>query len=165
MAVVTLIAAEATKQPDRVGYPRDYATTFESVRRTNVPQGKRVGTAYLNAPASRVKSLEQLPYPYGSVIVFEWFETEKDAAGNPITGRDGLWRTTKLARVDVMRREKGFGGAYGEDRAGEWEFASYQPDGSPMKLDGDGRACAKCHRGAAERDSVFRGRFPELPKK
>jgi hypothetical protein len=148
-----------------VGFVRDYASKFRVIRRTNVAASARVGTVYVNELATSVTTIEQLPYPYGSVIVFEWAETEKDAAGAPIVGPNGLWRRTGLAKIDVMRRETGFGEIYGADRAGDWEFATYKPDGVPMKTSTETLACAKCHRGAAVRDFVFRGRFPEMETK
>ena len=42
----------------------------------------------------------------------------------------GKVREGDVDHVDVMRREKGFGEAYGKNRTAEWEFAGYRPDGS-----------------------------------
>ena len=94
----------------------------------------------------------------------EWATPRKAADGTPITGADGLWEKGEVVRIDVMRREAGYGAAYGDKRAGEWEFASYKPDGSPFEPKIDAAACAACHRkpGTA-RDFVFRGRFPAQP--
>ena len=172
IGVATLVAAAQVAErvemssmpPDRVGFPADYKT-FQMVRRINVPNKKQVGTVYANKAAEGVTDLAQLPYPAGAMMVFEWSETEKDATGAPITEADGLWRRTTVAQIDVMRREPGYGGLYGEARAGEWEFARYAPDGAPMKRGAKTLACAKCHRDAAPRDFVFRGRFPALEKK
>jgi hypothetical protein len=67
----------------------------------------------------------------------------------------------EVARVDVMRREPGYGVAYGESRAGEWEFASYRPDGSTLLSPENSAACAACHlKAGAERDFVYRVRVP-----
>ena len=105
----------------------------------------------------------KLPYPNGSVVVMEWATPRKAADGTPVTGADGLWEKGEVVRIDVMRREAGYGAAYGDKRAGEWEFASYKPDGSPFEPKIDAAACAACHRkpGTA-RDFVFRGRFPRV---
>ena len=167
--LATFLAADGASEPasaaDRVGFPRDYRAKFQVIRRTNVPNKTQVGTVYANAEAASVSELAQLPYPNGSVIVFEWADTLKAADGTPEKGSDGVWRKGPITRVDVMRREAGFGELYGDARATEWEFASYFPDGRAMKAGAETMSCAKCHRGAAVRDSVFRGRFPELEKK
>ncbi len=168
VVVTTLLAADATKEAaaaDRVGFPREFRSKFEVIRRTNVPNNSQVGTVYANGRAASVSDLAKLPYPKGSVIVFEWADSVKDAAGAPEMGADGIWKKGPVTRIDVMRREAGYGALYGDDRATEWEFASYFPDGRPMKLAAETLDCAKCHRKATERDGVFRGRFPELPKK
>jgi hypothetical protein len=97
------------------------------------------------------------------VIVMEWATPVTGADGAPVAGPDGLWQKGEIVRLDVMRREASYGAAYGEARAGEWEFASYTPDGRPIAPAIDGSACAGCHRtpGTA-RDFVFRGRFPAV---
>jgi hypothetical protein len=43
---------------------------------------------------------------------------------------DGNSQRGPVFRVDVMRREPGFGEAYGKNRTGEWEYVSYQVDRS-----------------------------------
>jgi hypothetical protein len=166
--VTSVPAADAGKAgpiTDRVGFPRDYRTKFQVIRRTNVPNKNQVGTIYANDRAASLTDLAKLPYPNGSVIVFEWADSVKAADGTPQTGADGIWRKGEVTRIDVMRREANYGALYGEERATDWEFASYFFDGRPMKLGAETLECAKCHRKAMERDAVFRGRFPELPKK
>ena len=104
--------------------------------------------------------------PDGSVLVMEWATPVKGADGAPVTGADGLWQRGDVVRIDVMRRQDGFGEAYGDRRAGQWEFASYTPDGKPFAPAIDAAACAGCHRSAtAARDFVFRGRFPALDQR
>jgi hypothetical protein len=168
LLVAPFFAADAGKADvitDRVGFPRDYRTKFQVIRRTNVPNKSQVGTIYANDRAASITDLTKLPYPNGSVIVFEWADSMKAADGTPATGADGIWRKGEVTRIDVMRREANYGALYGGERATDWEFASYFFDGRPMKLGADTLDCAKCHRKAAERDAVFRGRFGEMPKK
>jgi hypothetical protein len=75
----------------------------------------------------------------------------RDARGIPLPG--------EVVRIDVMRRGEGFGAQYGEKRAGEWEFASYTPQGAPVMPPADGAQCADCHRNAGvDNDFVFRSR-------
>jgi len=48
---------------------------------------------------------------------------------------------------------------YGASRAGEWEFASYRPDGSTLIPPDKAEHCAACHLNAgAGKDFVFRTR-------
>jgi hypothetical protein len=145
---------------DRVGFPAEYRR-LGVLRAANMTRQQQLVTVYGNAAAAGVTELSGLPYPSGSVLVMEWATPVKAADGSPVAGPDGLWQRGEVVRLDVMRRQAGFGEAYGDKRAGEWEFASYTPDGRPFAPAIDAAACAACHRGAtAARDFVFRGRFP-----
>lgn len=161
IAVVTgpLRAADPV---DRVGFPADYAT-YAVLRTANITQQGRLGTIYGNGKAASVHDVARLPYPNGSVIVMEWATPRRAADGTPIAGADGLWQKGDVVRIDVMRREAGYGAVYGAKRAGEWEFASYTPAGTPFTPAIDASACAACHaKPGVARDFVFRGRFPSL---
>ena len=130
---------------DRVGLPRDYGSTFTHLRTAPVGKGQTL-IVYGNDPAASVLKLGDLPYPYGSVIVAEWRRAESEG-GEPF-------------QIDVMRREKGFGKAYGDVRTGEWEYVRYRPDGSHLVPPGRTGWCASCHlKAGKERDWVYHGRF------
>ena len=164
-AAVVTGAAQAADSADRVGFPADYRG-YSVLRTANITQQGRLGTIYGNAKASSIHDLAKMPYPNGSVVVMEWATPRKAADGTPITGADGLWEKGEVVRLDVMRREAGYGAAYGDKRAGEWEFASYTPDGKPFAPAIDASACAACHvKPGVARDFVFRGRFPPLEPK
>lgn len=153
-------AAGPDDHPDRVGFPADYRS-YAILRSANITQQARLGTIYGNAKAASIDDVSKLPYPNGSVVVMEWATPRKAADGTPATGADGVWEKGEVVRIDVMRREAGYGASYGDRRAGEWEFASYTADGRPFQPAVDGGACAACHKGpGAARDFVFRGRFP-----
>ena len=145
----------------RVPFPADYRS-FTVVRSANITQQTRLGTVYANARAASIADPAQLPYPNGSVIVMEWATPQKAADGSLLTDAQGLWRKGEVVRLDVMRREAGYGAGYAT-RAGDWEFASYHPDGRPFEPAIDAGACAACHaKPGPGRDFVFRGRFPAL---
>jgi len=153
---------QAADPADRVGFPADYRS-YAVLRSTNITARTQLGTIYGNAPAATIHDVAKLPYPNGSVIVMEWASPAKGPDGAPVTGSDGLWKKGDVVRLDVMRRAAGYGAAYGDKRAGEWEFASYKPDGSPIEPKIDAAACAACHsKPGTARDYVFRGRFPSL---
>jgi hypothetical protein len=118
-------------------------------------------SAYGNDLATSITASSQLPYPYGTVIAMEFAHGTRDGEGQILRDPKGVPLKADVARVDVMRRERGYGEAYGENRAGEWEFASYRPDGSALIAPAAAGACAACHRKAgAERDFVYRIRVP-----
>lgn len=139
--VLWTAATSGAAQPgdDVVGFPRDYAR-FRQVRTTTVARDPSHGTVFVNPTASAA----QPPYAYGSIIVMEW------RRGGP---------QGELARLDVMRKERGFGSTYGGDRTGEWAYASYAPDGKLLTGPAEAIACATCHaKAGAARDFVFAGR-------
>ena len=143
-AVVTGAAQPAA---DPVTYPAGYQA-FEQIRTITVKRDPPVGVVFVNGPAASVAAAAQLPYPYGSVVVMEWRD-----------GKDG--KGGGIVRLDVMRKERGFGSAYGADRTGEWEFASYSPEGKLLTGPAEAAACAKCHlKAGASKDFVYAGRFP-----
>src|SRR5947207_5469356 len=123
-------ASEPESAPtiDRVGFPKDYSTTFQVIRTFTRNEEPKFITVYANAAAASVTDTAQLPYPHGSVFVFEYANPLEDSAGNPMLDAQGRVRKGEVDHADVMRREKGFGAAYGQHRTGEWEYAGYRPD-------------------------------------
>jgi hypothetical protein len=165
------LAAATNSEPDairdRVPFPGNYPTAFTEIRVANQTSRTLLGTIYANPTAAAVRELTNLPYPDGSVVVMEWAQPVKDAQGELLLDANGLWKKGAVVRVDVMQRGRGYGASYGDQRAGEWVFASYRPDGSPLPPPPNGgwASCAACHAKAAERDFVFRGRFPAIDGK
>ena len=138
------LALAAQRAEDPVGHPAGYQS-FQQVRSFDRKQDPTHGTVFLNAPAATVTTAGQA-YPYGSVLVMEWRKGGKDGA---------------IVRLDVMRKERGYGAAYGADRNGDWEYASYSPDGTLITDAAASLACAQCHlKAGAAKDFVFVGRFP-----
>jgi hypothetical protein len=137
------LGVAAQRAEDPVGHPAGYQS-FQQVRSFDRKQDSTHGTVFLNGAAAGVTTAGQ-PYPYGSVVVMEWRKGDKDGA---------------IIRLDVMRKERGYGAAYGADKNGDWEYASYSPDG---KLTTDAAAalsCAKCHlKAGTGKDFVYIGRF------
>jgi uncharacterized protein (TIGR02246 family) len=152
--------AKAASAPvaDRVGFPRDYRTQLRLLAAPafNAKLGM-VQTAYGNEPAASAMSSATLPYPYGSVLVMEFASVIKDEGGNPLLEPNGNAQRGAITRIDVMRREHGFGEAYGKNRAGEWEFVSYRADGSHAVPPTRSASCAECHvnKAGAANDFVF----------
>ena len=153
-------AASLGPAEDRVGLP-DYAKGFTVLRTFYGAERQRVGVVYANERAASVGELGRLPYPHGSIFLVEWHSALLDEAGAPLRDAAGQVRGGPVIQIDVMRREPGFGAAYGSARTGDWEFVSYRPDGSHFVAPAQSGQCAACHLTAgADRDFVFRGRFP-----
>ena len=143
---------------DRVGFPADYAKTFTVLRRTTDPAGAKQVTVYGNALAASVTQLSGLPYPDGSVLVMETMHLKPDAQGKLVEDA--------VLGLHVMRRAAGFGADYGAQRAGEWEFVEYRPDGTFITPPQKSASCSACHQksAGAERDFVFKARFADAAK-
>lgn len=140
---------------DRVGFPGDYRTQLKMLTSpTFNPKLGVVQTAYGNKSAAVAG---KPPYPYGSILVMEFAQALKDAGGNLRRDSDGNAQRGVVFRVDVMRRESGFGEAYGKNRTGEWEYVSYHADGSLSTPPAQTASCAACHlKNAGEvNDFVF----------
>jgi ketosteroid isomerase-like protein len=155
-----IINSELAQAPkvDRVGFPKDYRTTFEVLgvpARTNTSPAL-VMTAYGNDLAVSVTNAAQLPYPNGSMILMEFAEALQDSEGKPLLDPNGQQQKGKVQHVDVMRRGEGFGEAYGPNRSGQWEFAGYLLDGTYSTTPAKSASCAQCHqRAGAAKDFVF----------
>ncbi len=142
---------------DRVRFPKNYATTFEVLRTVERPEKQQVVTVYGNESAAKVHSTEDLPYAFGSVIVMETANAKKDEQGKPLLDEKGRMRKGDVAGLHVMRKEKGFGEAYGPNRTGEWEYVEYRADESYITTSRNSFACAmSCEGGRRARLCVPR---------
>ena len=161
-----LLAADSDPTPapapsaDRVGFPKEYAETFQVLRTVNKEKELKIVTVYGNVPAASVTNAAQLPYPYGSIIVMETAGVLTNAHGKPLLDDKGKLRKDKVAGLHVMRREKNFGTAYGPSRTAEWEYVEYRADGSYLTPPQKSAVCAECHvKAGAKRDFVCRGQL------
>ena len=144
---------------DRVGFPRDYAQNLRRVSDAVYDEKFGLTTVFANDLALSVAGFSQERYPNGSVIVMEFAQPQRDGEGELLRDARGVPLKGRIDRVAVMRRGAGFGASYGEERAGEWEFATYRPDGSTLTAPDKSAHCASCHNKAgADKDFVFRTR-------
>ncbi len=162
-----LLAVDSPDSPapttDRVGFPKDYREKFQVLRVVNKKDQKQVVTVYGNDSAASISKSEQLPYPYGSVIVMETSEASRDKDDSLIQDEKGNLKPAKAIGLHVMRREKGFGEAYGVNRSGEWEYVEYKPDGSYITPPQKSASCSSCHvKAGAAKDFVYQARLGSL---
>jgi len=112
---------------------------------------KQLVTVYGNRLAASVTDT-RLPYPFGSILVMETKDLLK-------SGKDNKG---KILGLHVIRREPGFGEAYGKNRTGEWEYVEYRADKDYITAPQRSSVCAECHvKAGPDRDFVYRGRFGE----
>jgi hypothetical protein len=160
IACAALVAHIASSDPpaiDRVGFPKDYQTSFTKLGVKIRDQAPEVLTAYGNEQAASVANRSALPFPEGSIIVMEFSYALRDANNQIQRDANGVVQKGAVEHVDVMRRGKNFGEVYGEQRSGEWEFAGYKLDGAYTTPPEKSVHCAACHRKAGtENDFVFR---------
>jgi len=159
-----VLAAESNDSPapatDRVGLPKDYQRNFQVLRAFNKAEQQQVVTVFGNDRAASIKSISDVPYPYGSIIVMETSNALKDPHGKPLSDEKGIYRKDNVVGLHVMRREKNFGEAYAQNRTGEWEYVEYRADGTYITPPEKSFACAKCHvKAGPKRDFVYRGKF------
>jgi len=169
-ALASSAMAAETNRPapaeDRVGFPTNYAKSFEVLRAVSREEGRKVVTVYGNSLAASVTNSAQLPYPYGSVLVMETASTLKDGEGKPLKDASGALQKEKVLGLHVMRRGKDFGAAYESRRSGEWEFAEYRADGGYLTPPQKSATCAECHlQAGAEKDFVYKARFADGDQK
>jgi plastocyanin len=143
---------------DRVGFPADYQNRLRVLYVYDRPDNRSVRTIYANDPVFTVTTGTQHEYPYGSILVMETWRALQNTQG-PILDANGRFQKDLAASptLFVMRKEKGFGEAYGPNRNGEWEYVAYRLDGSHQTPPQGSFACAQCHLQATQsKDWVFR---------
>jgi hypothetical protein len=136
---------------DRVGLPKNYEATYPQLRSSENTAGKgdkTIKVVYANLVAASRKTGA---YPYGSVLIMETWSAIPDDAGH--------LRKGKLTGLHVMRKGRGFGEAYRDNRAGEWEYVEYRPDGTYITPPSASAKCAACHlkKAGLAKDFVFGG--------
>lgn len=94
---------------DRVHFPDDYQKKFAVLRKVNRADSEQLVTVYGNKLAASVTRTNDLPFPYGSIIVMETAAARKDAEGKLLNDEKGMFQAGKVTGLHVMRREKGFG--------------------------------------------------------
>lgn len=158
IAMAGLLVWLQAPQTDRVGFPKDYRETFKRVRVSDRADTKTTAVIYANTLGASVKPGERGPYPYGSILINETWTTVKDATGSVVLDEGGHYKLDQLQKIHVMRKEKGFGEAYGDKRSGEWEYVSFAPDGQGyVTPPSESAPCAQCHHlfATENRDWVF----------
>ena len=163
--LVFLSSCESTTEPveqapplpeptaDQVGLPNEWATRFVPFYVFDRPDTRQVRVVYGNDTANA-----GTPYQHGSVLVMETYRARLDAQGVPVRNAAGRFERDALLGIFVMRKDKWLGRRYREHQTGDWEYASFLPDGTPSVIgDASAQGCAVCHLDAGpSRDWVYR---------
>jgi hypothetical protein len=138
--------------PDFVKFPEGYDQSFANYATVNRGNQKQVAKLYANEVAVSSYKKGQTADP-GSVIVMEIYKPKMNAEGKPVLGSNGIFEIDTLAAVGVIEKKDTWDAAYPQDdRAGNWGFALYNPDGTSHSNDLD---CAQCHIPLKDQDYLF----------
>ena len=152
--------APAPPTGERIAFPEGYPEKYQVLRLVDKADKKQVVTVYGNDAAASTKGTSQLPYPYSSIIVMETSSALTDSQGKVMLDDKGHYRKDKVLGLHVMRKERGFGQVYGQNRTGEWEYVEFRPDRGYLTPPEKSSVCAECHlKAGRERDFVYRGRL------
>jgi plastocyanin len=130
---------------DRIGFPQNYQTTFKKMYSLDNNQNRQIRVIWANDVAQTVNPNQPWNFPYGSILLFESYAPQLNDAGDPVLDDNGRFIPTDLQTIFVMKKDQGFGAEYGPVRNGEWEYVSYNPDGSYATPPSGTGACALCH--------------------
>jgi len=146
LALIAQAPALPGTSMDRVGFPTNYQQTFKRLYALDNNQNRQIRVIWTNDVAQTVDPSQPWNFPYGSVLLFESWAPQLNDAGDPVLDADGRFIPTTLQTIFAMRKEKGFGAEYGPIRNGEWEYVSYNPDGTFATAPSASGACAVCHQ-------------------
>ncbi len=163
-AFAASFSATVMAGPEKITFPKDYEKweRYATVDRYDNKQYRELYTS-----ADVVKAVRAgKPVPNGTVLAMAIYAAEVDAQGNPVKDDKGRFRKAKLTGVTVMEKREGFGTEYpAELRNGNWEYASFMPDGAPNPAAADTKPCFACHKPHEQQDFVISlaklaGKFP-----
>lgn len=150
-----VLMAQGTVGPKDVALPPDYQKwqMYQQVNRHDTKQYRE-----LYAKPEVVKAVrEGKPVPNGAVLVMAINAAQVDADGKPLRDAKGNFIKGKPIGVTVMEKRAGWGASVpAEWRNGDWQYASYLPDGKPNEKANAGiKACFECHLPHAKQDFVI----------
>ena len=147
-----LVAAPTLAGPEKVTFP-PYQT---HVHYTTVdrPDVKEVRDVY--AASEVVKGARSgQPLPAGSILTLVHFKAQVDDKGQFVKDPNGRLVKGVLDRIGVMEKRIGWGAEYPDDmRNGEWEYASFRPDGT-FNEKANVKPCFQCHKPQSGQDFLF----------
>src|SRR5438128_338235 len=90
---------------DRIGFPKDYKSTFTQLYTLDNNQNQQVRVIWANDIALTVDSKQPWNFPYGSIMLFEDYPIVPDANGNPTLDADGRFVRGPLRTIFAMKKD------------------------------------------------------------
>lgn len=150
-----LFAATSLAGPEKITFPTGWEKweRYGVVDRYDTKQYRE-----LYARSEVVKAVrEGKPIPDGAVLVMAIYAAQVDEKNNPVKDANGRFMKAKPIGVTAMEKRKGWGVEYpAEMRNGDWEYASFLPDGKPNEKANAGiKGCFMCHKPHEKQDYVM----------
>ena len=167
--VVASFSASVMAGPEKITFPKDYAS-WERYAQVDRYDNKQYRELYANPDVVKAVRAGK-PIPDGTVLAMAIYAAEVDEQGNPVKDDKGRFKKAKLTGVTVMEKRAGWGEEYAPElRNGNWEYASFMPDGTPNPSAADTKPCLTCHKPHEKQDFVISlaslaGKFPTKPVK
>ena len=155
VALAAGLAATATVRAagDKVAFPQDYARGVLYWVQDR-PANKQV-REYYTSQAAIDAAKAGAPMPNGTVITVVQYNTQNDAAGNPVKDANGRFIKTDIRGYTAMEKRAGWGAEYPADkRNGEWEYQTFTV-AKAANATADLGACFTCHKKQEMTDFVF----------
>ncbi len=152
----TPVPTDAPSGPvSAVPYPANYRDTF--LQYVTVDRKDAV-VRYIYVSPNAIASLQaSRRIPDHTIIVVEAYDAQRDANGDPITDADGHFIAgdpLPMLHVAEKRSDWQAGDFPSAARSGQWNFASFQIDGS-ARFDEDLNACFNCHMATQGTDFIY----------
>jgi plastocyanin len=150
-----VITAKVLAGPEQITFPQDYAK-WQKYGMVDRHDTKQFRALYARPEVVRAVR-EGRAIPDGAVLVMEINAAQVDDKGMPVKGPDGHFVKGKPIGVTVMEKRKGWGASVPEEwRNGDWQYASFTPDGKPnAKANANIKNCFVCHKPHEKQDYVI----------
>lgn len=127
--------------PEFVKLPEGYQKQINYMTQNRIGQ-EQIAKIYARESFLQAIAADE-PVPEGGTVVMEIFEPKRDPNKNPVKGSGGHFLIDRIEAIAVMENRSEWPAEMPEsERAGNWGFALYTPDGKPMANELD---CAGCH--------------------
>jgi cytochrome c553 len=143
----------ASARKTKMAFPKDFPKGFTLYDAKNRDDQHVLAQAYVNAVGLKAAK-EGKPLPDGTQIIIVKSVPKMDADKKPISGKDGLWQTEKIAIFEGMEARANWGKDIPElIRNQDWNYALFNADKSPKEV--NQAICLTCHLPVASQGYVF----------
>lgn len=154
-AILVAGLAHGAPTPERIAFPAGF-DKWERYGTVDRYDSKQYREFYAKPEVVRAVR-EGKPIPDGAVLAMAIYAARLDDNKMPVKDANGRFVKDKLVGVTVMEKRKGWGDAIPQEwRNGDWQYASFLPDGKPnQKANANVRNCFECHKPHEKQDYVI----------